>query len=164
MKHVKLFENWMDSERMPDEGFASEESQFATCYLGDAFVAVGILNPAQENELQSYLDSIVERNPDPDLGPYSKTEKIDVTGMGHIICDEYGKFTAVPFGADRETHYVFHIDKNGRGIGEDKDGENVDYDSILFDLVKGAMLVQHANGSEKLSVRELVQNYVGELE
>jgi hypothetical protein len=161
MKHVKLFENWMDSERMPDGGFASGESQFATCYLGDAFVAVGILTPAQENELQSYLDSIVER--EPDLAPYTRTEKIDVTGMGHVICGEDGKFTAVPFGADKETYYVFHIDKNGRGIGgEDMDGENVDHDSILFDLVKGAMLVQHAYGSEKLSPRELIQNYVGE--
>jgi hypothetical protein len=162
MKHVKLFENWMDSEGMPDGDFASGESQFATCYVGDAFVAVGILTPAQENELQSYLDSIVER--EPDLAPYTRTEKIDVTGMGHVICGEDGKFTAVPFGADKETQYVYHIDKDGLNTGEDMDGDNVDDSSILFDLVKGAMLVQHGHGSEKVSPRELVENYVGEIE
>jgi hypothetical protein len=158
MKHVRLFENWMESEDMNDGGFGSGERKFATCVQGDAYVAVGILDDAQHEELQGHYDDFVAKHPD--YAMYLRIEKIDVTDMEYVLHDANGRFKALPAGAVTEKNYLFHISKSGRNIGVDSDDPNNDDESRLFDLIEGALLaIDHHGVSERVSVSEFERKY-----
>ena len=147
LNHVKLFED-----------FSSSEKEYATCFQGDAFAAVGILNPEQRNELQSALDRAISENPD--LSDYLSIKYVDVTGMGYIEHDEYGKFTAMPMGTNT-SDYAMYITKDGELPGVVTDSYMND-ESRLFELVRGKMLsIDHHSATEILPVREFIDTYLG---
>lgn len=161
MKHIKLFEAW-DQEDMNYRGFTPGERKFATCFQGDAYAAVGILDDTQHDELQGYLNAIIAKYPG--LSDISRIERIDVTGMEYVLHDVNGEFTALPAGAESEKNYLFHIGKSGENIGvESKEDYSMNnYDDRLFDLIEGALLsIDHHGYTERISVGEFAEKYIG---
>lgn len=147
MKHVKLFEQ-----------FSNDTKQYATCFQGDAYAAVGILDESQQKELQDALDRAIEA--DPENIDYLKIENIDVAGMGYVKHDENGNFTAMPMETNT-SDYAYHITKGGEspGIIDNEYANNTDR---LFELVEGQMLVMdHHAHTEILPVGEFINKYLG---
>ena len=141
MKHIKLFEAFGQMGRV------------ATCFQGDAYAAVGILNESQERELQEALDAVVLEFPE--LSEYLSISKLDVSGMEYVSQDANGEFVAMPAGTD-PLEYAFHV----KGDGTVEDGD--DYDtSRLFDLVDGKMLfIDHHGSADLLTVGEFIRKYI----
>jgi hypothetical protein len=147
LNHVKLFEDFSNGEKV-----------YATCFQGDAYAAVGILSPEQRNELQSAFDRALSE--DPDLANYLRIEDVDVTGMGYIEHDEYGKFIPMPMGTNT-SDYASHITKDGE-LGSDGYGSYMNDESRLFELVRGKMLsIDHHSAIEILPVREFIDTHLG---
>ena len=142
MKHIKLFESFGQMGRV------------ATCFQGDAYAAVGILNESQQRELQEALDALVLEFPN--LSEYLSIFKVDVSGMEYVSQDENGEFVAMPAGTD-PLEYGFHI----KGDGTVEDGDDYDM-SRLFDLVDGKMLsIDHHGNAELFTVGEFIKVMIG---
>lgn len=145
MKHIKLFENFT----------GSMGKEYATCFQGEAYAAVGILDEGQQMELQDALDRALSEAPD--LSEYLRIEKVDVTGMSYVLHDQNGEFTALP-GVTNPLDYEYHI----KGDGTLDPSGNDDDNSRLFDLVKGKMLfIDHQSSTELLTVGEFIDMYLG---
>jgi hypothetical protein len=143
MVHIKLFENFQ----------GSMEKVYATCFQGDACVGIGILDEDQQRVLQDALDRLISEHPD---FTEVRIEKVDVTGMGYVLHDENGEFTALP-GVTNPLDYGYYI----KGDGTLEEG-NDDDNSRIFDLVKGRMLsIDHHSNTELLTVPKFIINYIG---
>jgi len=146
MKHVKLFENF----RSEGDGRI-----YATCFQGDAYVGVGILN---KEEVQKLQDALERLNAISDAGDYQEyIDFVDVTGMGYVLHNSEGEFKAMPKSTNPDD-YMFSIDKDGNfPYNEDGDIEN-----SLFALVDGKLLVMdHQSDTELVSVDKFIKIYMG---
>ena len=147
MKHIKLFESFPGSGKV-----------YATCFQGDAYAAVGIIDEYQREELQNAIDSLISE--DPYLGEYLKMINLDVTGMSYVLHTADGEFIAMPSRTNTED-YAYYVNENGelgnRGITSFRDEE-----SRLFDLVEGKMISIDSNSNtELLTVNEFIRTYIG---
>jgi hypothetical protein len=152
----ELLASFGGSEEMEDVSDESGFSNFATCFTGDAYGAVGILNKSQQDELRAGMDAVISKYPN--LADYLSITEVDVTGMKYVLNDASGNWSALPAETDTE-NYLYHIDRSGRSVGSDS-AENID--ERLFDLVKGSLLTfDHHGATEKISVTEFLEKYVG---
>jgi len=152
MKHLRLFENFGPTQR--------SGRRYATCFQGDAYAAVGIIDEVQKEKLQSAIDSLGAEFPDTE--EYLRLTDVDVTGMGYVIHDENGEFEAVPNSTNTED-YAYYIAKDGRlGNGNSSDSFQVYEEARLFDLVEGKLLcIDHHGHTALMSVDEFIKTYIG---
>jgi hypothetical protein len=150
MKHLELFEDFGSSQGMGKE--------YATCFQGDAYVAVGIIDEAQREKLQSAMDAVASKFPGTE--EYLKMFDVDVTGKGYVLHDADGEFVAMPNSTNTED-YAYYIAKDG-GLGNDEMNSFRDEESRLFDLVKGELLcIDHHGHSELMPVDKFIRTYIG---
>ena len=151
MKHLKIFEDFSSPQ--------SSGRRYATCYQGDAEVAVGIIDEVQKGKLQSAIDRLASKFPGSE--EQLKISVVDVTGMGYVMHDENGNFEAVPNRTNTED-YAYYVAKDGQmgnpGVRDFRFYE----EARLFDLVEGEMLcIDHHGHSSLMSVDEFIQTYIG---
>jgi len=151
MKYVKLFEAFTTSG-------SGMGKVYATCFQGDAFAGVGIIDESQQEELQNAVNKALSEYPD--LGEYLRIDKVDVTGMGYILHTPNGEFKAMPTSTNTED-YLYYIMEDG-DYGNRSIHEFPDSDSRLFSLVEGQMLSIDHHGHTKLSsVAEFIRKNIG---
>jgi hypothetical protein len=155
MKHVKLYENFGRGGMQP---FQNSGKVYATCFQGDSFAAVGILN---EQEKQKFLDAC-EKNKGTLFSPpdIASVHFVDVKGMKYVLHDTNGEFTAMPHSTNPNDYDYFV-----RADGEMpfNSNPNADDTSRLFDLVEGKMLVIDVYSStELLTANEFIEKYLGD--
>jgi|688.fasta_scaffold283892_2 hypothetical protein len=153
MKHLRLFENFGPTQR--------SGRRYATCFQGDAYAAVGIIDEVQKEKLQSAIDRLAAEFPGTE--DELKIFDVDVTGMGYVIHDENGEFEAVPNSTNTED-YAYYIAKDGR-LGNENNGSDsfqVYEEARLFDLVEGKLLcIDHHGHTELMGVDEFIKTYIG---
>jgi len=143
LNHIQLFETFQDSEMM---------KVYATCFQGDGYVGVGILNEEEEKKLQDAIDEV--------SSDILHIDTVDVTGMGYVLHDMNGEFMAMPKSTNTDD-YVYYIKKDGK-IPKDRTifYEGID-DARLFELVEGALLsINHHGVPDLLSVDEFISEYI----
>jgi hypothetical protein len=151
MKHIKIFEDFGSPQ--------SSGRRYATCYQGDAEAAVGIIDEAQREKLQSAIDRLAAKWPGTE--DQLKISVVDVTGMGYVMHDENGEFVAVPNSTNTED-YAYYVAKDGRLGNENSDSFQVYEEARLFDLVEGELLcIDHHGHAALMGVDEFIKTYIG---
>ena len=155
MKHIKLYENFGNMGMQP---FQNSGKVYATCFQGDAFVTVGILN---QQETQKLKDAINKYNKEFGDAPDDvlRLELVDVTGMKYVLHDNNGEFKAMPHSTNPNDYDYFVRADGEMPFNSDPNADDM---SRLFDLVEGEMLViDHHSHTELISVDELIERYLG---
>ena len=156
MKHIKLYENFGREGMQP---FQNSGKVYATCFQGDAYAAVGILN---QQETQKLKDAINTYNKEFGYAPKDSVlqlKLVDVTGMGYILHDEMGDFIAMPKSTNPDD-YLYFITADGTIPYKHSSNEN--NEERLFEIPEGKLaVIDHHGHTELLSVNAFLQEYMG---
>lgn len=147
LNHIQLFETFQDSEM---------GKVYATCFQGDSYACVGILNEEQRKKLQDAIDEVYSEDIQ-----WARLDSVDVTEMGYVLNDVNGDFKAMPKSTNTDD-YAYYIKKDGKM----PENRTINYEAVndedrLFELVEGALLsIDHHGYPELLSVEEFIRTYI----
>lgn len=156
MKHIKLYENFGNMGMKP---FQNSSEVYATCFQGDSYAAVGILNQQETQKLKDAINTYNKEFGDAPEDSVLRLELVDVTGMGYILHDNNGEFTAMPNSTNPDD-YAFFITADGNNPNMHSTYKNEE--ERLFEIPEGKLaVIDHHGHTELLSVDEFLEKYVG---
>ena len=151
MKHIKLYENFGNMGMKP---FQNLGKVYATCFQGDAYAAVGILNQQETQKLKAAINKF-DKESGYAPGDVLRLELVDVTGMGYILHDEMGSFIAMPKSTNPDDYFYFIT---ADGTIPYKHSSNENNEERLFEIPEGKLaVIDHHGHTELLSVDEFLE-------